>query len=257
MGERIPRTHMMAESNSLRRSPSPRLRPRIAVVVPTLNEARRLPRLLPDLSRQADILVVSDGGSTDATSRIARGAGARIVVGPASRGGQLRRGAEAAGDADVLVFLHADTELSPNAISNLRDAVAAGFVGGGFLIRFDAPGLVYRLGSRLVNLRTRWSRLPLGDQAQWATRQAYELAGGFPDWPILEDVEFMRRLKRIGRVAVLPERVVTSARRYRQGGIVRTIATNWLIWLLYLLGVSPQRLSRLYPPQRSSTTGQK
>jgi len=248
---------MIAQSNSRHGSSAPHSRLRIAIVVPTLNEAHRLTRLLPDLRRQADVVVVSDGGSNDATRLIAEREGVRFLVGPASRGGQLRRGAAAAGDADVLVFLHADTELPPSSISSLRKAAAAGFVGGGFLIRFDAPGLSYRLGSRLVNLRTRWTRLPLGDQAQWATRDAYELSGGFPDWAILEDVEFMRRMKRIGRVAVLPVCVVTSARRYQRSGITRTIARNWLIWLLYLLGVSPQRLSRLYPPQHPSAVGRK
>jgi len=122
-------------------------------------------------------------------------------------------------------------------------------------VRFDDDGFWMRLGSRLVNLRTRLTRVPLGDQAQFVTRDAFAALGGFRDWPILEDLDFMRRLKRHARasggIALLDPPVVTAARRYLTGGIARTIARNWLIWALYLLGVPPRRLARLYPPKTS------
>ncbi len=113
-------------------------------------------------------------------------------------------------------------------------------------MRFDSNRPIRRLGARLINLRTRWTRCPLGDQAQFVTRQAFEETGGFRDWPILEDLDFIRRLKRHGEIALIESPVTTSARRFEKRGTVRTVATNWLIWLLYFARVSPHRLARLY-----------
>jgi rSAM/selenodomain-associated transferase 2 len=222
--------------------------PTVALVIPTLEEERSLPRILPPLLAQADEVVVSDGGSRDSTVEIARRLGARVVTGPQGRGGQLNRGA-AATESDVLLFVHADTELPAGAVAAVRAAVAAGAIGGGFRLRFDRDTPVWRLGGRLVNLRTRLTGVPLGDQAQFVTREAFVRLGGFRDWPILEDLDLGRRMKRAGPTRVLAPRVVTAARRYEKKGLLRTIANNWLIWWLYFLGVSPHRLARLYRPQ--------
>ena len=178
---------------------------------------------------------------------VARELGVRVVSGPPGRGPQLNRGAGET-TAEALLFLHADTLLPAGAIDAVRAAVDAGRVGGGFLVRFDDPGPIYRFGTRMVGLRTRLTRSPLGDQAQFVTRDAFEQLGGFYDWPILEDLEFIRRLKRVGELEIVPLKVVTSSRRYVEGGAVRTVVLNWLIWVLYFLGVSPRRLSRLYKP---------
>lgn len=218
----------------------------VAAVLPTLDEEAEIEHHLPASLERVDELVVSDGGSRDRTVERAQRLGVRIVSGPPGRGGQLNRGA-AATTADVLVFLHADTSLPPDAVGQIRQAVAGGAVGGGFEMRFaEQDRRILRLGARLINLRTRWLQIPLGDQAQFATREALEAVGGFADWPILEDLHFIRRLRRHGRLAILPGPVTTSGRRFVQRGVVRTVATNWLIWALYLLGVSPHRLSRLY-----------
>ncbi len=222
---------------------------RLAAVVPVLDEEDNLRRLLPSLGAEADLVVVSDGGSRDGGAAVATGAGARWVSGPPGRGPQLNRGAAAAGDVDVLLFLHADTRLAPGAGERVRAAVAAGAVGGAFRLRFDDPRPLLRLGGRLVDLRTRWTRLPLGDQAQFVRRDVFAALGGFPDWPILEDLDLARRLKRSGRTALLDPPVTTAARRYLRQGILRTVARNWLIWGLFALGVPPRRLARLYPPE--------
>ncbi len=106
-----------------------------------------------------------------------------------------------------------------------------------------------RLGERLINLRTRLTRLPLGDQAQFVTRASFDRLGGYRDWPILEDLDFAWRLRKTfgrRRLALIEERVTTAARRFVEQGAARTVATNWLIWLLFALGVSPHRLARLY-----------
>ena len=220
--------------------------PRLAIVVPTLNEEDQLRRHLPAVLELADVVVVSDGGSTDSTRELAAELGARVVVGAPGRGGQLNRGAAAAPDAEILVFLHADTLLTSEAVDAIRRAVDGGAEGGGFLCRFDNETPIYRVGESIVNARTRLTRSPLGDQAQFATRKAFDEEGGYRDWPLLEDLDFIRRLRKSHRVAVLAPPVVTSARRYEEKGIARTIATNWLIFALFLLGVPVERLERLY-----------
>lgn len=224
---------------------------RLAIIIPTLNEEPALRRTLPLALAAAEEVVVSDGGSTDGTAEIASELGARVVSGPPNRGGQLNRGARAAmdTDAEILLFLHADTILPEEAGRAVRDAVAGGKAGGAFLIRFDRDRFLYRLGARVVNLRTRLAFMTLGDQAQFATREAFRDLNGFREWPILEDLDFAMRMRRRWqrrRLAVVPDPVVTSARRFARQGPVRTVLKNWLIWLLYLLGVPPHRLARLY-----------
>lgn len=242
---------------------------RVAIVVPTLNEESTIARTLP--AAQAALaalasheplaagseLVVADGGSRDHTVAVARALGACVVAGPAGRGGQLNRGA-AATTAEILLFLHADTTLPEGALAAIRAAVggnrggnragdpAQPAIGGAFLVRFDQGGPLLRLGAWLINQRTRATRLPLGDQAHFVTRTAFEQLGGYRDWPILEDLDFAWRLRRHGRTVILRQRVTTGARRFVELGVARTVATNWLIWLLFVAGVSPRRLARFY-----------
>jgi rSAM/selenodomain-associated transferase 2 len=199
--------------------------------------------------RVADEVIVCDGGSTDSTLSIARSSKATIVTSEPGRGPQLNRGGQAA-SSEVLLFLHSDTTLPDDGIEQLRSAVADGAVGGGFSVRFDADTFWFRIGTRIVNLRTRLTGLPLGDQGQFATAKTFASMGGYREWPILEDLDFARRLKRQGRVHIIPSAVRTSARRYLVRGTARTIATNWMIWLLYLLGISPRRLAKLYKQVR-------
>jgi hypothetical protein len=136
------------------------------------------------------------------------------------------------------------------ARQRVSTALQHGAAGGGFLIAFDSVRWRYRVGERFVNARTRLLRVPLGDQAQFASAAAFDAAGGFPEWPILEDVELMRRLRRVGPLSVLGPPVLTSVRRFERQGSLRTVATNWLIWSLFLSGVSADRLARLYRQAR-------
>ncbi len=219
--------------------------PSVAIVIPALDEEEALPAFLPRALVAGDEVCVSDGGSRDATVEIARSLGARVVVGPPGRGPQLNRGARAT-SADILLFLHADTRLPEGAAGLIRQAVAEGAPGGGFLLRFEPARGALRLGHRMTTLRTRLTGCPLGDQAQFVRRDVFEALGGFREWPILEDLDFMRRLKRRGRIAIIDRPVTTSARRFLRRGVWRTSATNYLIWALYFAGVSPKRLARLY-----------
>ena len=218
---------------------------RLAIIVPTLDEEDTLRRHLPAALAVADEVIVADGGSADRTVAVARELGARLIAGPPGRGGQLNRGAAAA-HSEVLLFLHADTTLPERGAERIREAVAAGAPGGAFLLRFDVDRPMQRLGSRLINWRTRWLRVPLGDQAQFVTRETFDRLGGFRDWPLLEDLDFALRLRRLPGFTLIAEPVTTGARRFIEQGAVRTVATNWLIWLLFLCGVSPHRLARLY-----------
>jgi rSAM/selenodomain-associated transferase 2 len=222
--------------------------PRLAVVIPTLDEEPALPRTLDLARRLGDDVIVTDGGSHDRTRGLARAMAAHVVEGDRGRGPQLDRGARAAIDrgADALLFLHADTALPEDAGEAVRAAVVAGCVGGGFRLAFDAPQLRLRLAARTINLRTALTRTPLGDQAQFATRAAFAAVDGFRSWPILEDLDFAWRLRRQGRLAILRGPATTSARRFLARGVARTVATNWLIWTLFFCGVAPARLARLY-----------
>ncbi|MEM7349942.1 MAG: TIGR04283 family arsenosugar biosynthesis glycosyltransferase [Acidobacteriota bacterium] len=218
---------------------------RLTIVIPTLDEEHGLPKFLPDALRAADEVWVSDGGSSDATIDVARSLGAHVVCGPAGRGAQLNRGARAT-DADLILFLHADTRLPEGAADRVREAVARGAVGGGFLVRFEPAHGSMRLAHRMTTLRTRLTGCPLGDQAQFVRRDAFMALGGFREWPILEDLDFIRRLKRYGSTVILDDPVTTSSRRFLQQGVLRTSVTNYLIWLLYFAGVPPPRLAWLY-----------
>lgn len=217
----------------------------VSVIVPTLDEEPALGARLPRTLAQADEVVVSDGGSRDHTVALARALGARVVEGPAGRGPQLNRGAALA-RGDVLLFLHADTTLPDEAVSRVRAAIAAGAQGGAFEVRFDADALVYRLGAATVNLRSRWTKLALGDQAQYVRRELFDRLGGFRPWPILEDLDFARRLRRSGKTVILSPPVVTSARRFVARGPARTVALNWALWTMFACGVSPERLAKWY-----------
>ena len=226
-------------------------RARVSIVIPALDEERALGAALGVALAQADEVVVSDGGSLDRTVEIARQMGARVVSGPRGRGLQLNRGAAATNEAgrepeDILLFLHADTMLPDGGVALVRQAIAAGAVGGAFEIRFDGRGWVYRFGERVASQRSRWSRLALGDQAQFVRRQSFEQLGGFRDWPLLEDLDFMLRLRQSGPIAILQRPVVTSARRFAARGPLRTVLGNWWIWTQFVRGVPPERLAARY-----------
>lgn len=221
----------------------------ITVIVPTLNAERSLPACLSALMEglMAGLireLIVTDGGSDDNTLAVAREAGARIVTGPASRGGQLRRGAAAAAGRWLLV-LHADTVLEPGWSSVAADHIEkGGLAPAAFRLSFRARGLRPAWVAGWANLRSRAFGLPYGDQGLLVPRAAYERAGGFPDIPLMEDVALVRALPR--RPVLLPAVAATGAERYIAGGWFRRGGRN--LWTLtrYLTGADPERLARGY-----------
>lgn len=219
----------------------------ISIIIPVLNEEENLERLLSSLKRfEGAEVIVADGGSTDRTPEIARHRGIRVVTGPAGRGVQQNAGARVA-RGDVLVFLHCDALVPDDFVSALQKVLdTPGIAAGAFRLKIDAEGLAYRMVEWGANVRAKCLGLPYGDQVLFMTREAFERAGGFPNQPLLEDVELVRRLKKFGRIGIAGTAVGTSARRWQRLGAVRTMLVNQLILIGYVLGVSPQTLARWY-----------
>jgi rSAM/selenodomain-associated transferase 2 len=162
---------------------------------------------------------------------------------------QLNRGAGAA-SGEILIFLHADTQLPPDALIRIGEALRyQTLAGGAFDLAIDSSRPVFRLIEQAASIRTRLTRIPYGDQAIFLRRAWFRSLGGFRNLPIMEDVDLMRRLKQAGgRIAILPERAVTSARRWEQEGIVTATLRNWFLVTLFLFGIDAGRLVRWYRP---------
>lgn len=191
-------------------------------------------------------IIVADGGSTDLSIEIAAARGARILAAARGRARQMNAGAAAA-HGDALVFVHADTLVPVTFASDIASALAdPQVVGGRFDIELDESSLASRALGKLISMRSRMMRSATGDQAIFVRRELFKTLGGFLEIDLCEDVDFSRRLKRRGHVACVRSHVVTSARRWRQNGMLRTILKMWLIKSLFLAGISPARLHRYY-----------
>ncbi len=217
-----------------------------------LNEERAIARTLEALSEGAhgaEIIVV-DGGSADRSVAEARPRCTAVLSASRGRARQMNAGAAAA-HGDVLAFVHADTIVPPSFARDIEAALAdAAVVGGRFDVRLDDPAPLLRLIGWLISMRSRLSRTGTGDQALFVRREIFEQLGGYRDIELCEDLDLARRLKRAGRVACLRLCVVTSARRWRQGGVLATVLRMWLVRAAFLMGVPPARLARLYPDAR-------
>ncbi|NIA21259.1 MAG: DUF2064 domain-containing protein [Anaerolineaceae bacterium] len=217
----------------------------ISVIVPALDEAPGLPRVLAAASagREVEIIVV-DGGSHDATIEVARRGGARVITTRCGRWRQMNAGAGVS-RGQVLLFLHADTRLPAGWAEEVRRVLAGrSVVAGAFGLRYDSPRIGMRLIELTNSLRLLLSRTPYGDQVLFVRRDIFVALGGYSPLPILEDVDLVRRLKRTGRMGRSGQKVLTSARRYQRQGILRTGWTNRKIMIAYRLGVPLQRIAR-------------
>ena len=226
---------------------------RLSIVIPVLNEAECLPGLLEHLAslrvRDSEVIVV-DGGSEDDSRQAALRAGALVIHGDRGRARQMNAGAAVA-QGDVLLFLHADTKLPPSAEQAIGAAIRRGgriheYAWGRFDVCIAGRSFMLRMVSSLMNWRSRLTGIATGDQAMFMTRRAFESVGGFPDQPLMEDVELSKRLLALSKPICLSDRVVTSGRRWEAHGVWKTI---WLMWRLrwaYWRGTDAAELARLY-----------
>jgi rSAM/selenodomain-associated transferase 2 len=222
---------------------------RISVIVPVRNEARSIAATLEPL-REPQVLevIVVDGSSEDETREIANPLADHVLAGPIGRGPQMNAGAAAA-RGEILFFLHADT-IVPEGFAAAIVEACRDSIGGRFDVALSAPGVVFRVIETAINLRSRWTGIFTGDQGLFIRRDVFESLGGFPEQPLLEDLALSRAMRRRGRVAALRQRLNTSARRWQRHGVVRTVALMWWIRTLYFLGISPDRLARIYRDAR-------
>jgi rSAM/selenodomain-associated transferase 2 len=230
--------------------------PALSVIIPVLDEvatiAETLARLAPLRARDAEV-IVADGGSRDGTVEQAWPLADRVIAAPRGRGAQMNAGAAAA-RGDVLLFLHADTRLPPDADRLILDGLArSGRAWGRFDVAIEGRSPLLPLVALFMNARSRLSGIATGDQAMFVTRTAFDQVQGFPDIALMEDVVLSRRLKRVSSPLALVARVVTSGRRWDERGALRTIWLMWRLRLAFFLGATPDALARRYgyaPRQR-------
>ena len=240
----------------------------LSVIIPTLNEATQLPDTLNRVRatlRPGDEIIVADGGSTDDTCKIASDYGAHVISSPRGRGTQMNVGAGAA-TGNILLFLHADTHLPPDAADLIRRALAAtNVLGGNFTLRFDAPGLLSHLFAVVYNARSHRSRLFYGDSALFVRRIVFDTLGGYKEAMLMEDYAFCLALRAEAKrrypalplsqiMPLLPLPVVTSARRFhgKHGLAWRMVGVWTLLHLLYAVGAPPETLERwFYSPVKN------
>ena len=222
---------------------------RFSIIIPVLNEEAiiesQLVHLVQQCANQDYELLLVDGGSTDRTMEIAQQYGL-VLKAPRGRARQMNAGAAAA-NGDVLLFLHADTELPDSAFRVIEEALATPeVVAGAFRLCFNCDRLPYKMVAFMTNLRSQTFSVFTGDQAYFIRKASFQEVDGYPDQPLMEDLEIIARLRRFGTVLLVSQYVKTSARRHEKIGLLRSVLFMWYLRTLYKLGVSPGRLQIMY-----------
>ena len=225
---------------------------RISVIIPTLNESATIVNALKRIRTQdAHEVIVADASSEDRTAELARAEGVMVIDCPRGRGIQQNRGAAIA-TGEILLFLHADSWLEAGAIAEVCRFMSRHpkVPGGCFRMQVEAANAMFRTIEVAADLRAGLLGIPYGDQGIFLRRSIFDSLGGFPEIPIMEDVFMSLQLRRSGRVAVLPHRIMVSPRRWARRGILRQTLRNWLLTAAAAMGVSTRTLSRYYPDVR-------
>jgi rSAM/selenodomain-associated transferase 2 len=222
----------------------------LSIIVPVLRESAGINNLIAHLRRQsgdATEIIVVDGDFAGTTNNVVRDPGVLKLIARRGRASQMNHGASVAG-GEVLLFLHADTLLPENAFSSIRKVLEdRRIVGGAFDLGFDTDQKIYKITELYVRLRTRLTKVPFGDQAIFIRRDYFRRIGGFRDIPIMEDVDLMKRIRREGgKIAIIPDTVRTSPRRYEREGVLFCTFRNWILQFLFAWGVPPERLAKWY-----------
>lgn len=231
----------------------------VSVIVPALNEEESLPATIRSAREaRADEVIVVDGGSSDGTVEAARLLADLVIGSPPDRATQMNAGASAS-SGSILLFLHADTLLPAGGVDAVRAAIRQGGISGGaFSVQLShSPSAsryrraILRITGRMIGVRSKLFRTYTGDQGIFVRRDVFEAIGGFPEVPLMEDVEFSRRLARRGGTVLLPVRIETSGRRWEAFGPLRTILMMWSLRFAYFLGMPPARCAEIYGRSRA------
>lgn len=225
----------------------------ITIIIPTYNDEDTIKRLLDSLYDPAVNLadnnryevIIADGGSDDRTVEIAKRYPVRVIKSIRKRALQMNAGAKIA-ESDALLFLHADCLLGKRSLTAIENCLSKGYVGGCLSQRIISDKFISRFIEASGNIRAKFFKIFYGDQAIFVRRAVFFELGGFDNIELLDDVIFSRRLKKMGKVCVLPQKVYVSARRWQKQGFIRTTLANWVITLGFLFGISPNRLKRIY-----------
>lgn len=224
---------------------------KFSIIIPVLNEQDLINPLIQNLRTQALMntteVIVVDGDANGSTINLIHDRKTTCATSEPGRARQMNVGADAA-MGEVLIFLHADTELPEDALKKIEQALGdREYVGGAFDLGIDSDRLIMKYIAARARLRSRLNRIPYGDQAIFIRRSYFEEIGGFKEIPLMEDIDLMRRIKKDGKkIYILKDRVSTSARRWERKGAVRTTLRNQALVTLYYLGVSPEKLVRFY-----------
>lgn len=220
--------------------------------MPALNEAgpqaHEFESCLQQLQRVRDNgheLIIVDGHSDDDTYKLVQGYADRLIQARRGRALQMNAGARVA-SGDILLFLHADTQLPSRALEAITGKISDGHHWGRFDVHLADAHFMFRIIERLMNLRSCITGIATGDQAIFVRRDTFETIDGYPELPLMEDIELSKRLRGIGWPACVKQKVITSSRRWRQNGIGRTILLMWRLRLAYFFGVSAERLAKQY-----------
>jgi rSAM/selenodomain-associated transferase 2 len=220
---------------------------KVSIIVPTLNEAQGLTKTLTQIQQLFPYeLVVSDGGSRDGTLEIAEEFAEHVVKGSTGRALQMNEGARVA-NGDIFLFLHADSRIEPASYEKMLHSLESSEkIGGAFSLYIDSDKWSLRMIARLANLRSKYFGVAYGDQAFFVKNSIFQQMNGFADLPICEDIDFFKRLRKLGPVILLKEKVFTSSRRWLKEGVWYTTLRNILIATFFKLGFPPRILKKWY-----------
>jgi rSAM/selenodomain-associated transferase 2 len=224
---------------------------KFSIIVPVFHEGDRINTLMEHLCRldtgkTCEIIIVDGAPERDTLNTIHNG---HVIKVPSEKGRakQMNAGASMA-NGEILIFLHADTELPIMAFKKILAVVEQkGYVAGAFDLGIKSDKLIFKIIAFLASLRSRLSRIPYGDQAIFIRRQYFNKIGGYKEIPLMEDAELMKRIKKSGhKIRIFYDRVRTSPRRWEEEGVIYCILRNWTLQALYAFGISPDKLARFY-----------